>query len=418
MTRQARRPAIPPAGQSAPFPEAACLLALLALVGCGLAAWADCPAAELPEAVPVEGQAFRAAVLAIDPGWQITFQCPHERRTLSAAGLVCWGRWVEPGRGPLVLPAEGGLLAADGVEIAKGNLIVQSPVFGTVAVPLERLCGVVFQPAADPLERQLLLDRVATAAGQTDRLLLVNQDELAGSIQSLQGHRVHLQAGLGPLDVEVRRVAAIVFNPALLRRQSPPDRAMRAWVGFNDGSRLLAARLLVDEKSVSVGTLGGVSLKTSPNQLAAFQPLGGQVVYLSDLKAAGYRHTPFLELRWPYRPDRNVRGGLLRCGGQLYLKGLGMHSKSRLAYQLAEPYRRFQAELAIDDQTGGQGSVLFRVLVDDRLRYTSPIVRGGSGPIPICVELSGAKMLELEVDFADRADQLDHANWLNARLIR
>ncbi|MGQ9574232.1 MAG: NPCBM/NEW2 domain-containing protein [Thermoguttaceae bacterium] len=394
------------------------MLALLALVGCGLAAWADCPAAELPEAVPVDGQPFRAAVLAIDPGWQITFQCQHERRTLSAAGLVCWGRWVEPGRGPLVLPAEGGLLAADGVEITKGNLIVQSTVFGRLAVPLERLCGVVFQPAADPLERQLLLDRVATAAGQTDRLLLVNQDELAGSIQSLQGHRVHLQAGLGPLDVEVRRVAAIIFNPALLRRQSPPDRAMRAWVGFNDGSRLLAARLLVDEKSVSLGTLGGVSLKTSSNQLAALQPLGGQVVYLSDLKAAGYRHTPFLELSWPYRPDRNVRGGLLRCGGQLYLKGLGMHSKSRLAYQLAEPYRRFQAELAIDDQTGGQGSVLFRVLVDDRLRYTSPIIRGGSGPIPISVELRGAKMLELEVDFADRADQLDHANWLNARLIR
>ena len=64
------------------------------------------------------------------------------------------------------------------------------------------------------------------------------------------------------------------------------------------------------------------------------QPLGGRAVYLSDLKPAEYRQTPFLDLPWPYRADRNVTGGMLRRGGRLYLKGLGVHSAARLVYAI------------------------------------------------------------------------------------
>ena len=34
------------------------------------------------------------------------------------------------------------------------------------------------------------------------------------------------------------------------------------------------------------------------------------------------------------------------------------------------------------------------------------------------VDLTGAKRLTLRVDFADRGDELDHADWLNARLVK
>jgi hypothetical protein len=80
--------------------------------------------------------------------------------------------------------------------------------------------------------------------------------------------------------------------------------------------------------------------------------------------------------------------------------------------------RRFEAELGIDDSTGGRGSVQFRVLVDGREKFASPIVRGGDAPLPISVDVTDAQKLELVVDYADRAEVLDHANWLNARLIQ
>ena len=148
------------------------------------------------------------------------------------------------------------------------------------------------------------------------------------------------------------------------------------------------------------------------------QSLGGQAVYLSDLKPVDYRHVPFLSLAWPYRLDRSVQNRWLRCDRQAYLKGLGVHSAARLSYLLTEPYRRFEADLGIDDETAGAGSVRFRVFIDGQQKYTSPILRGGQKSIPVALDLTGAKRLDLVVDFADRADEQDHADWLDARLIR
>ena len=63
-------------------------------------------------------------------------------------------------------------------------------------------------------------------------------------------------------------------------------------------------------------------------------------------------------------------------------------------------------------------SVVVRVFADAEERYRSPIVRGGEAPLAISVDVSGAQRLSLVVDHADRGDQLDRADWLDARLIK
>jgi hypothetical protein len=100
-----------------------------------------------------------------------------------------------------------------------------------------------------------------------------------------------------------------------------------------------------------------------------------------------------------------------------------MHTASRVAYKLHGPVREFQAELAIDDTAGGRGSATCSVFVDDgsgkwQPRYTSPILRGGDKPVSLRVDLSGVKGISLLCDFADHGDQLDHVNWLNARVVK
>ena len=50
--------------------------------------------------------------------------------------------------------------------------------------------------------------------------------------------------------------------------------------------------------------------------------------------------------------------------------------------------------------------------------YKSTIVRGGDVPLPVSVDVSGAQGLTLTVDYADRGDELDHADWLEARLVK
>jgi len=153
------------------------------------------------------------------------------------------------------------------------------------------------------------------------------------------------------------------------------------------------------------------------SQVFFLQTLGGDAVYLSDLESSGYRHVPYLERTWDYGVDRSVGGGPLRVGGKRYLKGLGMHSTSRLSFALPEGMRRFAASLAIDDDADGRGSVTFRVFVDKEERYRSEVIRGGQPPVPMEVDVSGGSQLSLIVDFADHGDEQDHADWLNARLV-
>jgi hypothetical protein len=78
--------------------------------------------------------------------------------------------------------------------------------------------------------------------------------------------------------------------------------------------------------------------------------------------------------------------------------------------------------VAIDDSAGKRGSVAFGVYVlrDGKWQpaYTSEVVRGGDSPQSVSVDLAGADAMTLVVDYADRGDELDHADWLNARLVR
>ena len=67
--------------------------------------------------------------------------------------------------------------------------------------------------------------------------------------------------------------------------------------------------------------------------------------------------------------------------------------------------------------------MIFKVLLQDGAgqwspAYESPIIRGADAPTPVSIDLKGAARLALIVEFADRGDELDHANWLNARLIK
>ena len=378
---------------------------------------------------------------------------PASSKTIPAADLVRWGQCPEQGRAGGLVFADGSLLTAEVVAADKDRLTADSDLFGTLKLPLESLAGIVFHAPSDQHRRDALLDRLVQATGDSDRLMLDNGDELTGLFEGIAADAVTLKTDAGPVEIKTDRIIAILFNPALrLARtpHAPREDQLRNVPGPPSATAAACwpRNCSIDGDSLKL-TAAGQSLAAPRSSLVFLQPLAGRAVYLSDLKPAEYRQTPFLTLPWPYHPDRNVTGGLLRSGGRLYLKGLGVHSAARLVYQLSplplgegpgvraansrlwergreaespsnaqrfSPPTRFEAQVAIDDSTAGRGSVIFRVLVDGQERFASPILRGGDAPVPVSVDLRGAKKLELLVDYADRADVLDHANWLDARL--
>lgn len=379
-------------------------------------------------AVLADGEPFRARLTAVEPDWKLRFGEGAAARTLAAADLVMWGVPLEPQQGSEVVLAGGGLLVAESVQIADERLNIVSATVGKASLPLELISGIVLRPPSDRALHDQLLARLASPGGETDRVLLDNGDELTGTIAGMTtdptgAHTLTLKTEAGGAETSIagERLVAIVFNPTLVDK--PRASGLRALVGLRDGSSLTVLAMSTDAAMTKLTLAGGIELHTATTAIAALQPLDGRVVYLSDLQPASYRHIPYLQLAWPYHADRSATGAALRAGGQRAWKGLGMHSPARITYDLDQSYRRFAAELAVDDETGGGGSVVFRVFIDDGSgnwteKAASETVRGGQKPITISADLSGAKRISLLVDYSDRGDELDHADWLNARLIR
>jgi hypothetical protein len=391
------------------------------------------------DAIPVEGVRFPAALTAIAASGELRFRTAKGDLRLAAGDLVSWGAPAEPAADLQVHLTDGGLLvAAQLLECDQRTLKLDSDEFGEVELPLDLVTGIQFHPPANRDGRDRLAlrlskkDTESTSPGPdrrapsgkkvlpsrfTQQLLLVNGDELAGKLVRLTATAVEFETDAGPIAAEIDKVAAVALD------RSPPAAAngegLRIVTGFRDGSLLVAEALTLDDRQIHIEMAGALELAADAEKIVALQPLGGRAEYLSDLRADSYRHVPFLNLAWPYRGDASVAGTRLRAGGRMYLKGIGMHSASRLTYRIdGEPYRRFAAELAVDDRTEGRGSVVFRVFVDDREAYKSPVVRGRMPLVPISVDVTGGKRLSLVVDFAERGDELDHADWLEARLIQ
>ena len=388
-------------------------LALWLMVATLLAA----ASADPPTAVPVDGDPFPAELLAVDDSWQITFGTNGRQEVLAAEDLVSWGECPEMAGSPLLILADGSQIVADVFEADGETLVADSDVFGLLKLRAEWVAAVVFHPPLDRLARDRLLDQVVRADARSDRLLLANGDLLSGRCEAISGDTIRMATDVVRLEIETHRVRALLFNPMSVDRATA--KRFHLVAGFADGSRLVADRLVVQKGQVRVTTAGGFSCSSDSAQPTFLQTRQGpRVTYLSDLPVAGYARVAFLELPWPYAIDRNLSGGRLRATGRLYLKGLAMHSASRLTYLPEARYRRFEALLAIDEVAGGRGSVQYRVFVDSEEKYASPIVRGGRPPVFVSVDVTGAQRLDLVVDFADRADEQDHADWLDARLVR
>src|SRR5690606_22954378 len=136
-------------------------------------------------------------------------------------------------------------------------------------------------------------------------------------------------------------------------------------VGLRDGSQLVVTSTASKNDHTQLVLASGAKLRIEQDSLADditfWQPIHAGVVYLSDLPDAGYKHIPFLTQAWPYHRNRNCHGLRLRTADAMHFKGLGMHSTSRLAYELDADYRTFAAELALDRSADTRGSVVYRV---------------------------------------------------------
>ena len=384
----------------------------------------------------VDQEPLRASLAGIDPNWTFLLDDGQRQRVVERDQIVSWGSWLEPIGTSQIILRGGSILAVNVLSLDERHASIESDRLGQMKLPLRHVRAIIFSPPARRLDRDLLLTELRDVDSQESTVFLRNGDRLSAEFSAVAvsdsksedenfEESFLFEVGGRTMQIARSRIVAIAMDRVRLNEDPTLVR-----VGLDDGSLLVVKQVLQQSDQLVCVLPGDLRLAIWPDDpQRLFAPItylrmpNPRVVYLSDLNPIGYRHFPFLQETWTYHSDKNVLGGLLRTGGTLFEKGIGMHSASRLAYQIDAGYSRFDAELAIDEQAGVEGSVRFQVALDDgtgtwKLAYTSDVIRGRQTPRRCSIDVTGASRLALLVSFAEQGDVRDHANWLSARLVK
>jgi alpha-galactosidase len=124
-----------------------------------------------------------------------------------------------------------------------------------------------------------------------------------------------------------------------------------------------------------------------------------------------------MEIGWgEVHAGRSVGNHPIKLGKQTFQHGVGTHAVSRFDVNLHGSAKRFSATVGVDDESTTQGSVVFQVLVDGKKLADTGVMKGGTPPKQINVDLSGAKKMRLLVLDADGKTTHDHADWADATI--
>jgi hypothetical protein len=145
---------------------------------------------------------------------------------------------------------------------------------------------------------------------------------------------------------------------------------------------------------------------------------GGRRVFLSELDPSVVEEIGAFGVVWPHKRDRNLDDSPLRLGGVRYERGVVVHSQARLAWKLNGTYTRLRTLVGIADLVGDQGDCAASLIIDGKEVWSKSSVRGGENPHKIDLDLTGAKTLELKVDYGARYDIADHLALADAYLIK
>jgi len=86
----------------------------------------------------------------------------------------------------------------------------------------------------------------------------------------------------------------------------------------------------------------------------------------------------------------NCHGQPLSVSGETFEHGVGMHANGEAVFAVKPQYHRFVCRVGIDDAAGGNGSVVVKVFLDDKLLYQTPMLTGKDGLWNIDEKLEGA----------------------------
>src|SRR5262245_34481757 len=341
---------------------------------------ATCAAEPGQLAFPVGEAPFRAELVGIDREWNISFKATGKVRVIGAGELAYWGRWSDVEAGPQIVLSDGGVVRADVLLVDEKQIVVGDATglgrgfWEESSLPRRAAAAILYQPPADAAERDRMWKRLTNSSGPDDTLYMVGGETVGGTLVAAprlgryapeetkagsETFHITRRGGTQAISIPAGRLIAVQFGAVSENTAGRASSVTRVWMGLSGGSLVQASSVAVRGDVVTLALAVGGELKTTlagrddPDKrfwdaVTYLEPVSARVAWLSDRESLGYKHIPFVSVERPIGIDQSVVGTRLRSSDAVIRKGIGMPSASRVAYDVAG-YRRFEAEIAIDD---------------------------------------------------------------------
>lgn len=302
--------------------------------------------------------------------------------------------------------------------IGDENLTMMIPWKDSFQVPLSRIVG--FQLSTpDSKESAASFAKRLKERGAEDLLLARTKDgevvAIAGVVEGTQGDRLKFRFN----DKSRTLPVALVEGLVMASRPDPPAPTSPQPSFSLPGNVVLSGSWKeVEGATWKVETPWGAKLDLPSGEVQGVRFRGGKLTFLSDLKPSKVEEAPFFGRKLPWRADANLLGGPLKVGGKAFDRGLAVHSRCVLTYDLNGRYDSFQALVGFDDDAGGKGRADVRVLADGKEVFANPDLRADKDAVTLELPVAGAQQLTLIVDFGRGEDTGDRVIWADARLYR
>ncbi len=236
---------------------------------------------------------------------------------------------------------------------------------------------------------------------------------VAGKILGRDGDSLQIEIDGKTRQLKWAKVAGLVFKLLPPATNDSPYQI----VDFVSGQHLSGQVTVLTADTLQMETIWKQQIELPRSQLARLLVKNGRMRSLVELTPSHAEQVGYLDLVRPYQTNKSFTGGPLQIGDEKYAEGLCTHSHTVLDYDLGGGFSQFRSAVGLQKEDGDQGHVIVRVRVDGVAKFEESLV-GGQPAKAISIDLTGARTLQLEVDFGDGFDVADHLVWGNPVLLK
>lgn len=146
--------------------------------------------------------------------------------------------------------------------------------------------------------------------------------------------------------------------------------------------------------------------------------VGEPDIHLSDLTARK-ASSAWKGVKWDQAGDETP----LTLGNRVYEKGVGVHARAELVYDLKPEYKRLVGQVGIH-ATKSAGTITVHVMIDGRKVHQSPLLKAGDPAWNVTVDLepnpdgSPPKQIALVVEYGGDGGANDLADWCSVGFVQ